>query len=105
MVKKLLAAFIALAVVFSPVGGSLIHDGSNVASAKGYKSGKRSFDSGSNNQSSLFKNNNSNSVKQNNTSKNSSSKSTAASSKRGGLMKGLLMGGIAAYYLEAYYLA
>ncbi len=35
MVKKLLAAFIALAVVFSPVGGSLIHDGSNVASAKG----------------------------------------------------------------------
>ncbi|MEK1830024.1 hypothetical protein AAAC51_15800 [Priestia megaterium] len=38
-----MAAFIALAVVFSPVGGSLIHDGSNVASAKGYKSGKRSL--------------------------------------------------------------
>ncbi|TYR80671.1 hypothetical protein FZC66_09880 [Priestia megaterium] len=101
MFKKVLAAFVTLTIMFSPVGGALVQDGANVASAKGYKSGKRSFDSGNSNQPSLFKNNNNSntnsnsSVNKQNATKKSASSSTATKSKRGGLMKGLLFGGLA----------
>ncbi len=99
MLKKVLAACVTLTIMFSPIGGALVQDSSTIVSAKGYKSGKRSFDSGNSNQPSMFKNNNNtnsnSSVNQKNNTTNNSKSTNAASTNRGGLMKGLLFGGLA----------
>jgi predicted lipid-binding transport protein (Tim44 family) len=90
MVKKILAAMVALSVAFTPVGSYVFDGHDNTVSAKSYKSGKRSFNvnpsspSRSNKQQSNFFNN-----------KKSNNSFTNSVKKRGGFMRGLLFGGIA----------
>lgn len=93
MVKKLFAAAILMfSIAFTPVG-SFVYDGNDhVASAKSYKSGKRSFNNNNNPPSSNFQNKRDNNVKSNNS-------FTKSVQKRGGLMRGILYGGIAGLLL------
>lgn len=96
MIKKLFSAILVLTVLFTPVGGFLLGDQLTTASAKGYKSGKKSFNSNTtnNNSPSLFKKDETNQKSSTTTKSN-----TTAKSKTGGLMKGLLLGGVAGLLL------
>lgn len=92
--KKFLAAILTAALIFSPVGNVVFQDHSTTVEAKGYKSGKRSFNSNSNttnNNNSLFQNK----KQDTNTSKSTTSTSSAKKFKPSGLMKGLMLGGLA----------
>ncbi|MFD0048984.1 hypothetical protein ACFVHQ_06620 [Actinomycetes bacterium NPDC127524] len=91
MIKKILAAMLTLTLVFSPAGASVFvdHNHTNTASAKSYKSGKRSFNSNRSN----FQNNNRSNYQRNNRSYNSPSKSN--SFRKGGFVRGMLFGGLA----------
>lgn len=90
MMKKLLTAMLTLSIAFTPVG-SFVFDGTdNVASAKSYKSGKRSFNPA---PSSPAQNNKSNSFTRKSTNNNSTF------NRNGGLMRGILYGGIAGMLL------
>ena len=92
--KKLLAAMLTVTLIFSPIGSYVFQDTTTTVEAKGYKSGKKSFNFNSNNnntnKSSLFQNNKSST---NNKSKANTNKSGGFMS--GGLMKGLMLGGLA----------
>lgn len=91
MVKKILAAALLMfSIAFTPVGSVVFGGHDNVASAKPYKSGKRSFNN--NNPSSNFQNKRDNNVKSNNN-------FTKSVQKRGGLMRGILYGGLAGLLL------
>ena len=57
MMKKIMAALLTITLAFSPVGAYVFQDHSESADARGYKSGKRSFN---NNNSNNNTNNNSN---------------------------------------------
>ncbi|MGE7218702.1 hypothetical protein [Priestia koreensis] len=97
MLKKFMAVLISATFLFAvtPVGSFITPHEDHVASAKGYKSGKRSFGgNSSNNGPSLFKK--STPSKKNNSVTN---KSAATKSKTGGFMRGMLFGGIAGLLL------
>jgi predicted lipid-binding transport protein (Tim44 family) len=87
--KKILAALLTATLVFSPVGHMVFQDHTNTVEAKGYKSGKRSFNSNNNTST------NSNSFFQ--SKKNTSTTKSVATPKKksSGLMKGLMIGGLA----------
>lgn len=104
--KQLTALFLAMTLIFSSVGSTLLFSDDNHVEAKSYKSGKKSFNSSPNN------NNNSNIQKDANTNQNTTTNKNTAdqnSTKKnntdtqkskggfsaGGLMKGLLIGGLA----------
>ena len=94
--KKLSAVLLAFALVFSSVGTTILfaNDAESVE-AKGYKSGKKGFNSNNNNSNIQKSNNdatNPTTTKQNN---NTTKKNDSASSNKGGLMKGLMLGGLA----------
>jgi hypothetical protein len=90
MMKKFMAALLTITLAFSPVGTYVFQDHAESVDARGYKSGKRSFNS----------NNNNNSNFQNKETKKSDA-TTANKAKsgntfaKGGLMKGLMLGGLA----------
>ncbi|RYM05120.1 hypothetical protein EWH99_07630 [Sporolactobacillus sp. THM7-7] len=88
MFKKFMAAFIALALVFTPAGSFVFHQQDNQVSAKGYRSGVKSFNK-SNGNNSLFQN-------QNRQQKNyNQSGTTATRGMTGGsFMRGLMLGGL-----------
>lgn len=95
MFKKLFSAMLVLTILFTPIGGFMLGDQLTTVSAKGYKSGKKSFNSNTNNNSpSLFKKDDTQ-QKSSTTTKNS----TAAKPKMGGIMKGLFLGGLAGLLL------
>jgi predicted lipid-binding transport protein (Tim44 family) len=87
--KKLLAAMVALTIVFSPVG-NIVFQGvqQTEVSAKKYRSGSKSF----NPTPSQQQNNNINN-QQNNTVNNRTNATTTRNN--GGLMRGIMFGGIA----------
>ncbi|MGM7720033.1 hypothetical protein [uncultured Metabacillus sp.] len=94
MFKKLFSAMLVLTLLFTPVSGFLIGDQVTTVSAKGYKSGKKSFNSNSTNSPSLFK-------KEDSQQKSSTAtkSSTTSKPKAGGIMKGLFLGGLAGLLL------
>jgi predicted lipid-binding transport protein (Tim44 family) len=95
MFKKLFSAMLVLTILFTPIGGFMLGDHLTTVSAKGYKSGKKSFNSNTNNNSpSLFKKDDTQ-QKSSTTTKNS----TTAKPKMGGIMKGLFLGGLAGLLL------
>lgn len=88
MMKKMMAAFLALALIFTPAGNFVFHLADNQASAKGYHSGIKSFNSSkSGGTNSLFQNR-TQGTKQN----------PAATATRnftsGGFMRGMIFGGL-----------
>lgn len=85
---------LVLSLLFTPVGGFILGDQLTTVSAKGYKSGKKSFNSNTTNSPSLFKKDDSQ-QKSSTTTKSS----TTAKPKAGSLMKGLFLGGLAGLLL------
>jgi len=92
MIKKLFSAMLAITLLFTPISGFLVGDHVTTVSAKGYKSGKKSFNSNTNSPS-LIK-------KDDTQQKSSTTKSsTTTKPKAGSLMKGLFLGGLAGLLL------
>lgn len=94
MFKKLFSAMLVVTLLFTPVGGFMLGDQVSSVHAKGYKSGKKSFNSNTNSPS-LFKKDDTQQQKSSTTSKNN----TTAKPSTGGLMKGLFLGGLAGLLL------
>lgn len=93
VLKKLLSALIALTIVMSPIGSLILNDHATTVEAKGYKSGKKSFNPSQNN----FTKPKVDKKQEENTSFNKSSNTTSTKGGffSGGLMRGLFVGGIA----------
>ena len=96
--KKILAALIALTVVMSPVGDLLLKD-QTTAEARGYKSGKKSFNTNQNQfnkpKVDKKKEDNSSFTKSTNKANTASKAGKKGGFFSGGLMRGLFIGGIA----------
>ncbi len=93
MLKKLFSAMLAITLLLTPVGGFMLGDHVSTVQAKGYKSGKKSFNSNTNtNSPSLFK-------KEDSQQKSTTTKSATTKPKTGGIMKGLFLGGLAGLLL------
>ncbi|MDD9148524.1 hypothetical protein OYT88_08190 [Sporolactobacillus sp. CQH2019] len=90
MMKKMMAALLALALIFTPAGNFAFHFADNPVSAKGYHSGVKSFNtSKSGGTKSLFQN------KQQGTKQNSATTAPATKSfTGGGFMRGMIFGGL-----------
>ncbi len=95
--KKILSALVALTLIYSPLGSFVFQDQPTSVEAKGYKSGKRGFNSniGNKNKSNFQQQQ----KKQDN---NVTNKSTTPTTPKGGflsggLMKGLMLGGLAGF--------
>ncbi|RYL94792.1 hypothetical protein EWI07_04095 [Sporolactobacillus sp. THM7-4] len=89
MLKKIIAAFLALALIFTPAGNFVFHQSDQQVSAKGYRSGIKSFNSGkSNGMTSLFKNRQQQRTLQNR------STTPARGFTSGGFMRGMIFGGL-----------
>ncbi|MEY8731545.1 hypothetical protein AB9M92_04635 [Peribacillus frigoritolerans] len=88
--KKLMAALLTITLAFSPVGTYVFQDHSESVDARGYKSGKRSFNSNNNNNSNFQ---NKETKKSNVTTANKAKSGNTFA--KGGLMKGLMLGGLA----------
>ncbi|MFT4414692.1 hypothetical protein ACLM5H_12605 [Fredinandcohnia humi] len=91
--KKLLSAFLAFTLILSPVGNVVFQDQTTVE-AKGYKSGKKSFNSNTGTTNKFQQDKKTNTTTTN--------KSTATTTPKGGLMsgglmKGLMLGGLAGF--------
>ncbi|WP_409294296.1 hypothetical protein V1498_13850 [Peribacillus sp. SCS-26] len=87
--KKLMSAILSAALIFSPVGHYVFHDQGQKVEARGYKSGKRSFNTnGSTTKNSPY-------FQTKKQSPSTSSKSAAQKRNSGGFMRGLMYGGIA----------
>lgn len=93
LMKKIMAAFLALALIFTPAGDFVFHESNQQVSAKGYRSGIKSFQSNrGSGTTSFFKNNRSKS--------NSTSNRTATSAKNftgGSFMRGMIFGGLSGF--------
>lgn len=90
--KKILAALLSAALIFSPVGNIVFQDHTPTVEAKGYKSGKKSFKMDNNNtntNTSFFQ------KKKENTETTSKSANPKGGFTSGKLMKGLMVGGLA----------
>ncbi|MCM3408689.1 hypothetical protein [Metabacillus litoralis] len=93
MIKKLFSAMLAITLLCTPISGFLVGDHVTTVSAKGYKSGKKSFNSNTNSPSL---------IKKDDTQQNSSTttkSNTTTKPKAGNLMKGLFLGGLAGLLL------
>jgi len=88
MIKKLMAAFIAIMVMFSPIGNIVVQDlHQSEVSAKKYRSGTKRYN---NNNTTTNQNQN---VNRNNTVNNRTN--ATAPRNNGGLMRGIMYGGLA----------
>ncbi|MHC0036391.1 hypothetical protein [Pseudoneobacillus sp. C159] len=88
--KKLFAALLTASLIFSPLGSVVFQDHTNTVEAKGYKSGKRSFNNNnSTNNNSIFQ------QKKSTSTTKSPSLFSSNKKKSGGFMKGLMVGGLA----------
>ncbi|GKV57929.1 hypothetical protein NCCP2222_38760 [Sporosarcina sp. NCCP-2222] len=92
--KKLVSALLAVTIIMSPIGSTLFNDHATTVEAKGYKSGKKSFNTNNNSYNKPAK---VDKKQEDNASFNKQAK--PASSKggffSGGLMRGLFVGGLA----------
>lgn len=90
MLKKIMASMLVFGLCFAPVA-HVFDNNAQVASAKSYKSGKKSYNApASSNSPSLFKKDKDQQTNKQKTTANSAKKST-----KGGLLKGLFIGGAA----------
>lgn len=90
--KKLLAAVLTAALIFTPVGTAIFQDQPTTVDAKRYSSGKKSFNFNNN------RTNNNNSFFQNKKADSPTTNKSAVTPnpvKKGGFMKGLMVGGLA----------
>jgi len=94
MLKKLMASLLVFSVCLAPVG-HIVDQNTQVASAKSYKSGKKSYSPPASNSPSLFKKDRDQQVNKQKSTSNYSKKSTVTKSKKGGFLKGLFLGGVA----------
>ena len=99
--KKLFAMFIALTVMFSSVGTTILFLDEPTAEAKSYKSGKKGFNS---NKNTNIQNSNTNTNNKTDATTNKNNNTTNTNKAEqpskggffsGGLMKGLMLGGLA----------
>ena len=98
--KKVFAMFIALTVMFSSVGTTILFLDEPTVEAKSYKSGKKGFNS---NKNSNIQNNNTTTNNKNDATTHNNSTTTTKKADApqkggffsGGLMKGLMIGGLA----------
>jgi len=99
--KKIMAALIAITFIMSPIGDLILSDHGKTVEARGYKSGRKSFNNNNYNRTQRpavdkrKENNSSYNKSQNTTNK---TKSTAGKKRgffSGGLMRGLFIGGLA----------
>ncbi|RYL93138.1 hypothetical protein ABNN70_12030 [Sporolactobacillus sp. Y61] len=88
MLKKILASFLALALIFTPAGNFVFQQDDNQASAKGYRSGVKSFNSNKTNTNSLFGN------KQQQRSNVNRTATSQRNFSGGSFMKGMIFGGL-----------
>lgn len=98
--KKLLAAILTAMLALTPVGTYVFQDHATSADARGYKSGKRSFNTNQGTNNSLFQNRNTNksdssTINKSTTKPNSATTAPKRGFMSGGLMKGLMLGGLA----------
>lgn len=93
--KKLVSALLAVTLIMSPIGNIIFTDDVSTVEAKGYKSGKKNFNTTNNfNKPQVDK------KKEDTSSLNKSTNNTSNTAKKGGffsggLMKGLFVGGLA----------
>lgn len=93
--KKIVSALLAVTLIMSPIGSIIFNDDVSTVEAKGYKSGKKNFNTTNNyNKPQVEK------KKEDTSSLNKSTNSTNNTAKKGGffsggLMKGLFIGGLA----------
>ncbi|OCA82885.1 hypothetical protein [Pseudobacillus wudalianchiensis] len=94
MLKKIMASLMVFSLCLAPVG-HIVDQNTQVASAKSYKSGKRSYSPPASNNSSFFKKNKDQQVNKQKSTTNYSKKSAVTKSNKGGFLKGLFLGGVA----------
>lgn len=92
MLKKIIAATMIFTFVLMPVKDIVFHDSAQTVSAKGYRSGVKSFNSNKGSGNSFFQNKNPQQNKQKSFFNNNKS---SAKSQKGGFLKGMMFGGIA----------
>lgn len=94
--KKFAACLLAFSLVFSSVGTTVFFGGEQIVEARGYKSGKRGFNSNYNNKSKVQQNQKSDThMNQSNTNKSQTATKKQGGFFSGGLMRGLFIGGLA----------
>lgn len=89
MLKKLMASLLVFSLFLAPIG-HIVDQNTQVASAKSYKSGKKSYSPPASNSPSFFKKDRDQQVNKQKSTSNYSKKS-----KKGGFLKGLFLGGVA----------
>lgn len=94
--KKLIAAVITAALIFTPIGNAVFQDHATTVEAKSYKSGKKgfsNFNNNSTNNNSFFQNKkaDSNTINKSAVTPNQTKKGFTS----GGFMKGLMVSGLA----------
>ena len=98
--KKLIAALLTVTLALTPVGHYVFQDQATSADARGYKSGKRSFNTNQGTNNSLFQNKNTNksdssTINKSTTKPNNGTTTAKRGFTSGGFMKGLMLGGLA----------
>ncbi|KLI03297.1 hypothetical protein SINU_03550 [Sporolactobacillus inulinus CASD] len=89
MMKKLMAALLALALIFSPAGDLVFQSHDQQVSAKGYRSGVKSFNSNrGSGTTSFFKSNRTQRAKTGTATRNFTG---------GGFMRGMIFGGLSGF--------
>ncbi len=99
--KKLIAALLTAALVFSPAGNVIFQDDVQTVEAKRYSSGKKSFNTNKNSQNSnnsFFQNKKADEQKST-ANKSTANKTDQGTSSKGGFWGGLMMGGLAGLLL------
>ncbi|MDN3956872.1 hypothetical protein [Sporolactobacillus laevolacticus] len=86
--KKIMAVFLALALIFTPAGNFVFHQTDQQVSAKGYRSGVKSFQSNRGSGTNSFFGN-----RQNRT-QNSRTATTSRNFTGGSFMRGMIFGGL-----------
>ncbi|WP_442598744.1 hypothetical protein [Neobacillus sp. D3-1R] len=86
--KKIISAIITATLLFSPVGSVVFQDHTTTVEAKGYKSGKRSFNTNKSPSTNSF-------FQKKSSTTNKSTVSPYKKKSSSGLMKGLMLGGLA----------
>ncbi|QED46509.1 hypothetical protein [Cytobacillus dafuensis] len=94
MFKKIIASLMVLSLCLAPVT-SIVNHNPHVVSAKSYKSGKKSYNSGTHNNSSFYKKDTNQQVNKQKTTTNFTKKSKTTKSSKSGFLKGLAFGGLA----------
>lgn len=94
MLKKIMASLFIFSLCFAPISHVFDHQPQS-ASAKSYKSGRKSYNSPAGSSPSFLKKDKDQQVNKQKSTTKDSKKSAASKSNKGGLLKGLFLGGVA----------